>query len=191
MCPPKSRSGHSTRSGSSHSSRKTAKTHRSKVDAKQNPWESAVTGYTMGAIPADAQGDVLISPKDMTPEQFNAVLVMIQKYWLIKTGRRMTKQELELIIEKLRNLKEPITIDTLVSETLDELTNTLSTEPPPQPRTQIEINGGVPVPRPDVEVLKAPCKICKRMVELQCLPFHEALCIKNQPPGAPGYKPPA
>ena len=190
MCPPKSRSSNASRSESSHKSKKSTRSHRSKVDAKPNPWESATTGYTMGAVPADAVGDVLINPKEMTPEQFNAVLVMIQKYWLQKTGRRMTKQELELIRKKLESSEGPITVETLVTTTLDELNErSIDTTVPPQPRTQLEINGGVPVQRPDIEVLKAPCKICKRMIELQCLPFHEALCIKNQPPGAPGYKP--
>ena len=189
MCPPKSKSSNASRSESSHSSKKSRVSHRSKVDAKPNPWESATTGYTMGAVPADAEGDVLINPKDMTPEQLNAVLVMIQKYWLKKTGRRMTKQELDLIRKKLENLKEPITVETLVTTTLDELNNTIDTEVPPQPRTQLEINGGVPVQRPDIENMKAQCKICHAMVQLQCLPFHEALCIKNQPPGAPGYRP--
>ena len=185
MCPPKSHSSHSTRSESS--SKKSRKTHRSKVDAAPHPWESATTGYTMGVVPPDAEGDVVIHPKDMTPEQFNAVLVLVQKHWLKKTGKRMTKEELEYIIEKLKNLKEPTTIDTLVSTTLDEIAT--GTFVPPEPKTQLEINGGVPVQRPDIEGLTVPCKICKRMVELHCLPFHEALCIRNQPPGAPGYKP--
>ena len=180
MCPPKSKKSNA----SSSSSRKSSKSHRSKVDAKANPWESATTGYTMGAIPADASGDVVISPLEMTPEQFNAVLVMIQKYWLTKTGNKMTKEELNKIKEKLENIEAPVTVESIVEKTLDEVEPILV-----KPSTQIEINGGVPVKKPEIEMIKFPCKICKRMVELHCLPFHEALCIKNQPPGAPGYKP--
>ena len=187
MCPPKTKKSDSSRSKDSSVGSKPSKSHRSKVDGKSQPWESASTGLTMGVIPAGTKDDVVIDPQYMTPEQLNAVLVMAQKKWIQKTGRKMTKEELKLIQKKLQYTKDQTTVDTIVNDTIDEMN--VTERAVTKVKTQEEINGGVPTFRDDIQEKKFKCRICHKQVELHCLPFHEAVCLRTQPPGSSGYKP--
>lgn len=162
---------------------------RSKVKAEPVPWESATTGLTLGQLPKDAEGDMIISASTMTNERLEAILVYFQKIYLQQTGERMSKDQLRFIREKLKAQEEPVSVASFVSSTIAELTGTATTTIDRVVKSQININGGMPKPRSDIENTLFPCKICNRPVLLSQLPFHEALCVKNQPPGAPGYTP--
>lgn len=182
-----------SRKSSTHSNEraevKKERVKRSKVKAEPVPWESATTGLTLGVLPKNADVDIMINPSTMTDEQFEAIIIYFQKVYLQKTGERMTKPQLRALREKLRSQQNAMSLEEFVSSTLEELTNTTGTTTRGGPRTQMDINSGVPKLRPDIETMTFPCKICNREIYLSQLPFHEALCIKNQPPGAPGYTP--